>query len=177
MAISAIRPPPGGLYAVPRQIAGVLVLAAIGVMLLGVFLRYVMVPITDLLDMDPINFYWVEEVGELFLAWLTMIGAAVGIAERAHFTLAVVVHRFSPAVQQTVHVINHLLIALFGGLIAWFGFGLVRLNITLVSPALELNLGILYSSTVVGGVLIVLYALHAMGDPVTADHTEADVRE
>jgi len=44
-------------------------------MIVGVFLRYVMVPITDRLDVDPINFFWVEEVGEYSLAWLTMIGA------------------------------------------------------------------------------------------------------
>ena len=41
----------------------------------GVFLRYVMVEITDWLDLDPVNFFWVEEVGEFSLAWLTMIGA------------------------------------------------------------------------------------------------------
>jgi len=177
MAISAIRPPPTGALALPRRIAGVLVLAAIGVMLLGVFLRYVMVPITDALDMDPINFYWIEELGELLLAWLTLIGAAVGIAERAHFTLAVVVHHMSPGVQQAVHTLNYLLIALFGGLIAWFGLGLVRLNITLVTPALEINLGWLYGCTVAGGILIVLYALASLRDPIAADHAPADVRE
>ena len=31
--------------------------------------------ITDFLDLDPINFFWVEEVGEFSLTWLTMIGA------------------------------------------------------------------------------------------------------
>ena len=48
-------------------------------MLAGVFLRYVMVEITDFLDLDPVNFFWVEEVGEFSLTWLTMIGAAIGI--------------------------------------------------------------------------------------------------
>ena len=36
-------------------------------------------PITDWLDVDPVPFTWVEEVGELLLAWLTLIGAAIGI--------------------------------------------------------------------------------------------------
>ena len=56
-------------------------------MLYGVFMRYVMLPITDWLDVDPVNFFWVEEVGETTLCWLTMIGAAVAVAERGHFTL------------------------------------------------------------------------------------------
>ena len=56
-------------------------------MLYGVFMRYVMLPITDWLDVDPVNFFWVEEVGETTLAWLTLIGAAIAVAERSHFTL------------------------------------------------------------------------------------------
>lgn len=171
------RPPLTGALALPRKVAGVMVLAAIGVMLVGVFLRYVAVRVTDWLDMDPINFFWVEEVGELLLAWLTLVGAAVGIAERSHFTLAILVHKLSAGAQKSIHVFNHLLIAAFGALIAWLGFGLVRINGMLVSPALEISLAWLYSATIVGGVLIIPYALKAMAEPASADHTEADVRE
>ena len=53
------------------------------------FLRYVMIEVTDWLDVDPIRFTWVEEVGEMLLAWLTLIGAAIGVRERTHFTLHV----------------------------------------------------------------------------------------
>ena len=73
-------------------------LLAIGAMLYGVFMRYVMLPITDWLDVDPVNFFWVEEVGETTLAWLTLIGAAVAVAERSHFTLTSVTHRLPPRV-------------------------------------------------------------------------------
>ena len=54
--------------AIPKIVVGGLVLLAISVMLYGVFMRYVMLPITDWLDVDPINFFWVEEVGETTLA-------------------------------------------------------------------------------------------------------------
>ncbi len=76
----------------PKIVVTALLALAIGDMLAGVFLRYVMVEITDLLDLDPINFFWVEEVGEFSLTWLTMIGAAIGIADRIHFTLHVLTH-------------------------------------------------------------------------------------
>lgn len=164
-----------GLLAIPKIIVGALVLFAIGVMLTGVFLRYVMVEITDLLDMDPVNFFWVEEVGELALTWLTMVGAAVGIAGRSHFTLTLLTHRFPPGVQRGIHVFNHLLIAAFGGLLAWLGWQLVVLNGALASPALEISLGWLYASAVVGGILIAIYALGMATRPV--EHTPADVRE
>ena len=159
----------------PKIVLGTLVLAAIGVMLAGVFLRYVMVPVTDWLDMDPINFFWIEEVGELMLAWLTMIGAGIGVAERSHFTLELLTHRLPAAARHVVRVANHLLIAGFGGLVAWTGWELVALNRGLASPALEISLGWLYASAVTGGILIALYALGTMSD--RAEHDLAHVPE
>jgi TRAP-type C4-dicarboxylate transport system permease small subunit len=162
---------------VPRILLGGLVLFAIGVMLYGVLARYVLVPITDWFDVDPPNFFWVEEVGETTLGWLTMIGAAIAVHERSHFALNLVTHRFSPNARAVLHVAHHLLIAAFGGLVAWLGFKLVLLNMMLTSPALEISLGWLYAATVVGGILMALYALNAARNPAGPDHTFADVRE
>src|SRR5438874_8175597 len=145
----------------PKIVLTGLLILAIADMIVGVFLRYVMVPVTDWLDLDPINFFWVEEVGEYSLAWLTMIGAGVGVAERAHFTLRVLTHRLPPAGQRAVHVASNLLIAIFGGLAAWYGTRLAIVNSTLTSPALQLNLAWLYAAPAVGGVLIILYGVAA----------------
>ena len=84
----------------PKIVLTALLLLAIGDMIVGVILRYVVTAITDWLEIDPVNFFWVEEVGELALAWLTMIGAAIAIGERAHFTLHLVTHRFRRPLQR-----------------------------------------------------------------------------
>ena len=165
------------VLAIPKIVVGALVLLAISVMLYGVFMRYVMLPITDWLDVDPINFFWVEEVGETVLIWLTLIGAAVGVAERSHFTLTLLSHHFSPRVHRVIHVGNNLLIAAFGGLVAWLGAKLAILNAPLTSPALEFSLAWLYASATVGGILMVLYALRAASNPAGPDHDIMDVRE
>jgi TRAP-type C4-dicarboxylate transport system permease small subunit len=165
------------VLAIPKIVVGGLVLLAIGTMLYGVFMRYVMLPITDWLDVDPVNFFWVEEVGETTLIWLTLIGAAVAVAERSHFTLTVFTHRLPLRLQHVIHVANNLLIAAFGGLIAWIGVKLSILNAMLTSPALEFSLAWLYASTVVGGILIALYALEAARHPAGPDHQITDVRE
>jgi TRAP-type C4-dicarboxylate transport system permease small subunit len=167
----------GAVLAIPKIACGALVLLAIGVMLYGVFMRYVMLPITDWLDVDPVNFFWVEEVGETTLAWLTLIGAAVGVAERSHFALNLLTHRFSPRARQAIHVFNNLLTAAFGGLIAWIGVQLAVLNAMLTTPALEFSLAWLYAAATVGGILIALYALRAAADPAGPDHDIMDVRE
>jgi TRAP-type C4-dicarboxylate transport system permease small subunit len=155
---------------VPRFVLIALLALAIADMIVGVFLRYVMVPVTDWLDLDPINFFWVEEVGEYSLAWLTMIGAGIGVAERAHFTLRVVTHRLPPVPQRAVHIASNLLIAVFGGLAAWYGTRLAIINTALTSPALQLNLAWLYAAPAVGGVLIAISALSlAVEPPVTEE--------
>jgi TRAP-type C4-dicarboxylate transport system permease small subunit len=153
----------------PKIVLTGLLLLAIGDMIIGVFLRYVMVRVTDWLDLDPINFFWVEEIGEYSLAWLTMVGAGIGIAERAHFTLHLLTHRLPLPAQRAIHIASHLLIAGFGALTAWYGLQLAIVNSLLTSPALEINLAWLYAAPAVGGVLIVLYGLAAAFELPTPD--------
>ena len=154
------------LSAVPKLTVTALIILAIVNLLVGVILRYFVGAITDWLDVDPVPFTWVEEVGELSLAWLTLIGAAIGIRSRTHFTLTVFVHRLPETVQLWIHRFNHALIAGVGGLAAWYGFKLCMLNSTLTTPGLQINLAWLYASSVVGGILIVVYGLAMMISPL-----------
>jgi TRAP-type C4-dicarboxylate transport system permease small subunit len=155
------------IAAIPRIVVAFLLVAAIVNLLIGVFLRYIMIEVTDWFDVDPIRFTWVEEVGEMMLAWLTLIGAAIGVRERTHFTLHVL--HLSPAAQVWAERIHHLLIAGVGGLAAWYGLKLCLLNRTLATPGLEINLAVLYASAVVGGVLLVIYAVSMIVAPPPRD--------
>jgi TRAP-type C4-dicarboxylate transport system permease small subunit len=87
------------LERIPKIAATALISLAIVNLLIGVFLRYFVGGITNYMDWDPVPFTWVEEVGEMALAWLTLVGAAIGIRSRSHFTLHVLTPRLSPAVQ------------------------------------------------------------------------------
>jgi TRAP-type C4-dicarboxylate transport system permease small subunit len=153
------------LSAVPKFTVTALIILAIINLLVGVILRYFVGAITDWLDVDPVPFTWVEEVGELSLAWLTLIGAAIGIQSRSHFMLAVFVHRLPETAQLWIHRFNHALISGVGLLAAWYGFKLCLLNRTLTTPGLEINLAWLYASSVVGGVLIAVYGFAMMISP------------
>ena len=154
------------LLVVPKFAVTALISLAIVNLLFGVILRYFVGAITDWLDLDPVPFTWVEEVGELSLAWLTLIGAAIGIASRSHFSLSVFVHRLPESAQLWIHRFNHALITGVGLLVAWYGFKLCLLNRTLATPGLEINLAWLYASSVVGGVLIAIYGLAMMFSPL-----------
>jgi TRAP-type C4-dicarboxylate transport system permease small subunit len=47
------------IAAIPKIVVALLLTAAVINLLIGVFLRYVMIPVTDWLDMDSIPFTWV----------------------------------------------------------------------------------------------------------------------
>jgi TRAP-type C4-dicarboxylate transport system permease small subunit len=153
--------------AIPHVVITVLMIVVIVDMLVGVFLRYVMTWVSATFDLPSIRFFWVEEVGEWSLAWLTFIGAALGVRQGVHFAVYIVIDRFSPGLRMAVVVGQCLLIVAFGALVAVFGWQVAELNSQSFSPALVLNLRWLYLSSVTGGVLMIVYGLITLGDVVT----------
>jgi TRAP-type C4-dicarboxylate transport system permease small subunit len=155
------------IASIPKVVVSLLLVAAIINLLIGVFLRYVMVPITDWMDWDPVRFTWVEEVGEMMLAWLTLVGAAIGLRERTHFTLHIL--KLGTAGQRLVDRVHYVLIAIVGAIASWYGVKLCLLNQTLTTPGLEINLAVLYASVVAGGALLVVYAASMIVAPPPPD--------
>lgn len=148
----------------PQVAVTVLMLVAMTDMLAGVFLRYVMTQLTATFGLPRVDFFWVEEVGEYALAWMTFIGAAIGIRRGTHFAVHLVIERLPPAVRRWVFAVHYLTIAAFGAVVAVFGWQVAELNSQSFSPALNVNLRWIYLSAVVGGVLMSAYSLGALRD-------------
>ena len=148
----------------PRLAVTLLMIVAMVDMLLGVFLRYVWTYLSATFDLPRINFFWVEEVGEYSLIWLTFIGAALGIRRGAHFAVHLVTDRFRRAARRAIFAVHYGLIAAFGVVVTVYGWQVAELNSQSFSPALNLNLRWLYFSSVVGGILICAYSLATVVD-------------
>ena len=138
------------LQRIPQIAVTALITLAIINLLIGVLLRYVVGAITFYMDWDPVPFTWVEEVGEMALAWLTLIGAAIGIRSRSHFTLHFLTPHFGDGVRRALEIAHHLLIAAIGALAARYAWELCLLNWSLETPGLQISLAWLYGSAVVG---------------------------
>jgi TRAP-type C4-dicarboxylate transport system permease small subunit len=149
---------------VPHVAMTALMLIAMIDMLVGVFLRYVVTWISATFDLPSIRFFWVEEIGEYALAWLTFIGAALGIRRGTHFAVQIVTDRLRPGARRAIAIGQAALLITFGALLAVYGWQVSELNSQSYSPALDLNLRWLYLSSVVGGVLIVVYSAAALRD-------------
>jgi len=152
------------IAAVPPVFVTVLMLVAIADMLAGVFLRYVMTQVSAVFNLPSIRFFWVEEIGELCLAWMSFVGAAIGIRRGVHFSVQMITERLPAGARRAVFTAHYFLIAGFGALLAIFGWQVAELNSQSFSPALNLNLRWLYLSSVVGGVLIVIYSAASIAD-------------
>jgi len=159
-----MQPTARWIAAIPPVLVTALMLVAMADMLAGVFLRYVMTKVSAVFDLPSIRFFWVEEIGELCLAWMSFVGAAIGIRRGVHFSVQMMADRFPVGARRAVFTAHYLLIAAFGALVAVFGWQVAELNSQSFSPALNLNLRWLYLSAVVGGVLIVIYSLASIGD-------------
>ena len=149
---------------IPRVLVVLLMLIAMVDMLVGVFLRYVMTWVSATFDLPSIRFFWVEEIGEYSLAWLTFIGAALGIRRGVHFSVQMLTERWPLGARRALAAVHYVLLAGFGVLLAYYGWQVAELNSQSFSPALDVNLRWLYLSSVVGGVLIAIYSLAALGD-------------
>jgi TRAP-type C4-dicarboxylate transport system permease small subunit len=153
----------------PHVAVTVLMLVAMADMLAGVFLRYVVTWVSATFDLPSIRFFWVEEIGEYALAWLTFIGAAIGIRRGTHFAVHLVTDRLPPRLRRAIIAGHSVLLVGFGGLLAIYGWEVSELNSQSYSPALDLNLRWLYLSAVVGGFLIVVYSLAALADALRGE--------
>jgi TRAP-type C4-dicarboxylate transport system permease small subunit len=161
---------------IPRVVVVLLMLLAMIDMLVGVFLRYVMTWVSATFDLPTVRFFWVEEIGEYALAWLTFIGAALGIPRGVHFSVQMLTDRLPPGARRVLFVMHYVLLAAFGALLAYYGWQVSELNSQSFSPALDLNLRWLYLSSVAGGVLIALYSLAGLREVWRGYDPHAGVR-
>jgi TRAP-type C4-dicarboxylate transport system permease small subunit len=153
----------------PPVAVTVLMLVAMVDMLAGVFLRYVMTWVSATFNLPSVRFFWVEEIGEYALAWLTFIGAAIGIRRGTHFAVHILTERLPPPLRRAIAAAHYVLLVAFAGLVAIYGWQVSELNSQSYSPALDLNLRWLYLAAVVGGILIVIYSLAALADTLRGE--------
>src|SRR5207244_13568840 len=101
------------LGAIPHVFITALMVVVMVDMLVGVFLRYVMTWVSATFDLRSVRFFWVEEVGEWSLAWLTFIGAALGVRQGIRCAVQIVINRFPPGSRMPVVVGQCLLCVAF----------------------------------------------------------------
>lgn len=125
-----------------------------------------MVVLTIIVFMDVIlryifkqGFSWTQEVATLMLVWFSLIGMAIGVLERIHISIEMFTAKLPEKAIQVLECIDHILIAVFGGTMVYYG--LLIMNMTKLStlPATKMPSSVLYVILPLSGLLVLLNAV------------------
>jgi len=102
---------------------------------------------------------WVEQAALLLVMTIAFLGAAVGVHEHSHLSVTVL-RRAVPTWMRTIFVIaTDVLMAIFGGLMLYYGAKLTLFKWGSMIPLIQLPEGLRSMPLTVSGALILLFSL------------------
>ena len=137
------------LIALETYAVGVLLIAVCDVVLLQVLMRYLFA------YPNP----WSEEVSRFCFIWLSLLGASLAVARRAHFRFDQVTGRLPARAKRVVEVFAGAVVLLFALLLIGTGIALMDLTMGERSAALNLPVALVYAAAPVSGALMVIHML------------------
>ena len=144
------RPTPGGILKQPLELSLSLILVGIvSVTFIQVLFRYVF----------HLSLAWSEELGRFLFLWLGALASAYAFKTRSHFALNFIVDRAGPRLKARIGTFAVLVVSVFLLLFVWkaleFSFGMARQ----IAPSTRISMAVPYSSSWVGGILMLYYVL------------------
>ena len=101
-----------------------------------------------------------EEMLRYLLVWTTMVGGAYAYGRRKHLAINMLTKKFSPRGQTVMDIVVQAIVILFCAVVMIAGdMNLVQTTWNQISSALHLPMPYVYASILVGGILMVFYAL------------------
>lgn len=150
-----------GIVALCRIITGVALVAM--TLLLGyqVFGRYV-------LNDTPT---WVDPTSLLLVMLIAFLGAGIGVYENTHLAVVVFRNMASQRIRTVLVVLTDLIMAIFGGLMLWFGAKLTMFKWGTQIPMIDLPEGLRsLPLTICGGMVLIFSLGHLLRLFLGRDH-------
>lgn len=101
---------------------------------------------------------WAEQLSILLIAYITFLLAAVGVGERTHLSVDILVDSLPPRARRVVELVRDLAILGFGAAVAVQAYGLVQFNWRRQIPLLDVPESLRALPAAVGGALMVVFA-------------------
>ncbi len=101
---------------------------------------------------------WAEGLALQLVLYVTALGVAVGVRDAGHIGLDSLIVLLPESFRLKIEILIHLLVALFGGIMAWSGWMWTRLKWTDIKPMMGVPVGLDYLALVVAGLLIVMFS-------------------
>ena len=121
----------------------------VGVTFIQVLFRYIF----------KLSLAWSEELARYLFLWLAALASAYAFKTRSHFALRFLVDRFGKRLQKMINTLVTLVVALFLMIFVWKAMEFTISMAKQVAPSTQMSMAVPYSSTVVGGILMLYYVL------------------
>lgn len=102
---------------------------------------------------------WSEELVRFLFVWLSFVGAGMGVRDKIHIGVDVVVNLLPAPVQRITAMVVAAGLALLGGFLIRSGLDIVMMTSSQPSPALGLPMSYVYMALPAMGTLVVAYSL------------------
>ncbi len=102
---------------------------------------------------------WTEALALQLVLYITALGVAVGVRDAGHIGLDSMVALLPDWMRLKVEILIHVLVAVFGTVMAWAGWIWTRMKWSELDPMLGIPEGVDYLALVIAGVLIVMFSV------------------
>lgn len=102
---------------------------------------------------------WTEPVTLVLLTTAMSFGAAAGVHNDRHFAFTLLADAARPALRRGLFVFTKLVIALLGGVLAWWSIVLFRNGLDIRAAGAPFPETLPYAPVAIGGALMMLFAL------------------
>ena len=127
--------------------AGLVLLAMLGVIVLGVATRALGDPLV-----------WTDELARILMVWTALLGWSIAARRRGHIRIGLVIERLPEGARRALETVLQLAVLAFGAGIAWHGVALVERNLDIEAVSMPLPAAILYVPLVLCGAAVALQA-------------------
>ena len=117
---------------------------------------------------------WVEQASFLLVMTIAFLGAAVGVHDNTHLSVALGRDAVPARVRRALIVATDLLMAGFGGLMFWYGWELTAFKWGSKIPLLGLPEGLRSLPLTVGGALILVFSASHLLNALTGRDARVD---
>ncbi|MFR1803239.1 TRAP transporter small permease [Dysosmobacter welbionis] len=121
--------------------------AIVVVTLVQVFMRYVL--------SSPLT--WAEELSRYIFVWAIMVSIGIGVVDEAHIRLNMVTTRFGKKAQFGFYLLGQVIMVAFNVILIVYGARLSLQNLSVMSPAMKIPIGIAYAGIPVGALVVLFF--------------------
>jgi len=112
---------------------------------------------------------WTEELATMLLIWVSVLGASLAYARKAHLGVDALVNRLDAPSRRLVEIAAHALVAFFAvSVLIAGGMTLVTRTLSLrqLSPAMGIEMGYVYLVLPISGVFFLIFAIEMIAESV-----------